>query len=104
MGWTQASNLCQTIVTNLGKGRQLAFRVSSTTFLIDVRPPTANANTQAPCTLVSCVRHPDLFKARHLVTGLCFMQSSLFPACLDKACGLGAATVSSQREAGIEFA
>ncbi|MBS3744447.1 MAG: hypothetical protein KGY48_08875, partial [Wenzhouxiangellaceae bacterium] len=44
--------------------------MSSTTFPIDVRPPTANANTQAPCTLVGYVRHPDLFKARHSLTGL----------------------------------
>src|SRR6056297_2706697 len=103
MGWTQASNLCQTIVTNLGKGRQLAFRVSSTTFLIDVRPPTANANTQAPCTLVSCVRHPDLFKARHLVTDLRFLRTPFFRRGWKRHSACGISAVVSEREAWIEF-
>ena len=35
------------------------FRAPSTTRLVEVRPPTANANTQAPSTLASCVRCPE---------------------------------------------
>ncbi len=38
---------------------QLNFRVSSTACAADVRPPTANANTQAPCTLVEQARRPE---------------------------------------------